>query len=105
MVDTPTETSGGEATKDNPSGRKAKHVRYRHHSKPRHTKDGPGNKSSPDGAKEEYNPSQPTLKQAGPMTTRYWERDNHTHPSDDEASLGNDEFGVPEDPVEQVRFK
>ena len=26
-------------------------------------------------------------------------------PSDDEASLGNDEFGVPKDPVEQVRFK
>ena len=23
----------------------------------------------------------------------------------DEVSLGNDEFGVPEDPVEQVRFK
>ena len=26
-------------------------------------------------------------------------------PSNDKASLGNDEFGVPEDPVEQVRFK
>ena len=25
--------------------------------------------------------------------------------SEDEVSLGNDEFGVPEDPVEQVRSK
>ena len=33
------------------------------------------------------------------------ERDNYTPPSEDEVSLGNDEFGVPEDPVEQVRFK
>ena len=33
------------------------------------------------------------------------ERDNYTPPSEDEVSLGNDEFDVPEDPVEQVRFK
>ena len=26
-------------------------------------------------------------------------------PSEDEVSLGDDEFGVPEDPVEQERFK
>ena len=26
-------------------------------------------------------------------------------PSEDEASLGDDEFAVPEDPVEQERFK
>ncbi|XP_044356415.1 vegetative cell wall protein gp1 [Triticum aestivum] len=35
----------------------------------------------------------------------YLERDNHTPPSDDEVSLSGDEFGIPEDPVEQVRFK
>ena len=35
----------------------------------------------------------------------YLERDNYTPPSEDEVSLGNDEFDVPEDPVEQVRFK
>ena len=35
----------------------------------------------------------------------YLEKDNYTPPSDDEASLGYDEFGVPEDPVEQVHFK
>ena len=36
---------------------------------------------------------------------RYLERGNYTPPSDDEASLGNDKFGVPTDPVEQVRFR
>ena len=35
----------------------------------------------------------------------YLERDNYTPPSEDEVSFGNDEFSVPEDPVEQVRFK
>ena len=39
------------------------------------------------------------------MMMGFWERDNHMPPSDDEASLDNEEFGVPEDPVEQVRFK
>ena len=80
MVDTLKETSDGEATEDNPSGRKAKHVRYRRHSKPRHIKNGPGNESSPDGAKEEYNPIQPTLKKAGLMTMGCLERDNYTPP-------------------------
>ena len=35
----------------------------------------------------------------------YLERGNYTPPSGDEVVLGNDEFGMPEDPVEQVRFK
>ena len=33
------------------------------------------------------------------------ERNNYTPPSEDEVSLDNDEFGVPEDPVEQVHFR
>ena len=33
------------------------------------------------------------------------EDDNYMPPSEDEASLDNDEFVVPEDPVEQERFK
>ena len=33
------------------------------------------------------------------------EDDNYMPPSEDEASLGDDEFAVPEDPVEQERFK
>ena len=35
----------------------------------------------------------------------YSEKDNYRPPSDDEVSLGNDVFGVPKDPAEQVRFK
>ena len=31
--------------------------------------------------------------------------DNYMPPSEDEASLDDDEFVVPEDPVEQVRFQ
>ena len=33
------------------------------------------------------------------------EEDNYMPPSEDEVSLDDDEFGVPEDPVEQERFK
>ena len=33
------------------------------------------------------------------------EKDNHMPPSEDEASLDDDEFVVPEDPVEQEHFK
>ena len=33
------------------------------------------------------------------------EDDNYMPPSEDEASLDDDEFIVPEDPVEQERFK
>ena len=32
------------------------------------------------------------------------EDDNYTPPSEDEASLDDDEFVVPEDPIEQERF-
>ena len=35
----------------------------------------------------------------------YLEDDNYMPPSKDEVSLGDDEFGVPEDPIEQERFK
>ena len=38
-------------------------------------------------------------------TDREEENDNYMHPSEDEASLDDDEFIVPEDPVEQERFK
>ena len=39
------------------------------------------------------------------MTDGYLEEDDYMPPSEDEVSLGDDEFGVPEDPVEQERFK
>ena len=105
MVDTPKEINGDEAMDDNPSRKKAKYERHQRHPKPRHNNTGRAVKNNPEGAEDEYNPDQPTFKQAGPATVGYLERDNYTPPSDDEVSLGNGEFGVPEDPVEQVRFK
>ena len=63
----------------------------------------------------EYNPDQPTFEQAEQehrqvspdeqATDGYLEDDNYMPPSEDEVSLGDDEFGIPEDPIEQERFK
>ena len=39
------------------------------------------------------------------MTDGYPEEENYMPPSEHEVSLGNEEFGVPEDPVQQERFK
>ena len=115
VVDTPKETNGDEAMEDNPSGRKAKHGRRRPRSKPRHSNTGPGDEHNPDGAEEEYDPDQPAFEQAEQedeqvspdeqATDGYPEEDNYMPPSEDEISLGDDEFGVPEDPAEQERFK
>ena len=105
MLDNLEETNGDEAVEDNPSGEKAKHGRPRCRSKTCHINTGPGGGISPDGAEEEYNPDQPPFQQAGPAMVGYLERDDYTPPSEDEVSLGNGEFGVPEDPAEQVRFK
>ena len=38
-------------------------------------------------------------------TDGYPKEDNYMPPSEDEISLGDEEFGVPEDPVEQECFK
>ena len=105
MVDTPKEANGDEATEDNPLGKKAKHGRHRHRSKTRYSNTGIGDENNPDGSKDEYNPNLPAFKQAGLATVGYLERENCTPPSKDEESLGNEEFRVPEDLVEQVRFK
>ena len=107
MVDTPKENNGDEAMEDNPLGKKSKHGHHRHHSKPHHSNTGTG--------EEEYNPDQATFEQAEQedgqaspdeqATDGDLEDDNYMPPSEDEVSLGDDEFGVPEDPVEQERFK
>ena len=115
MVDTPKETNGDEATEDNPSGKKLKHGCLRCRSKPRHSNTGTEEENNPDGAEEGYNPDQPTLEQAKQKHRQvspdeqaidgYLEDDNYMPPSEDEVSLGDDEFGVPEDPIEQERLK
>ena len=114
MVDTPKETNGDEAMEDNPSRKKAKHGRHRRRSKPRHSNTGTGDENNPDGAEDEYNPDQPAFAQTEQedgqvnldeqVTDGYLE-DNYMPPAEDEISLGDDEFGVPEDPVEQEHFK
>ena len=68
-----------------------------------------------DGAEEEYDPDQPTFEQAEQEHGQaspdeqamdgYLEDDNYMPLSEDEVSLGDDEFGIPEDPIEQERFK
>ena len=113
-MDTPKENNGDEAMGDNPSGKKAKHGRHRRRSKPRHNNTGMG-EENPDGAEEEYDPDQPNIEQAEQehglaspdeqAMDGYLEDDNYMPPSEDEVSLSNDEFIVPEDPVEQERFK
>ena len=99
MVDTPKETNGDEATEDDPSGRKTKHGHRQRCSKPRHSNAGPGDENNPDGAEEQYNPDQPAFEQTEQATDAYPEEDNYMPPSEDEISLGDDKFGVPEDPV------
>ena len=115
MVDTPKETNGDEAKEDHPSKKKAKHGRRQRRSKPRQGNTGTGDENNPDGADDEYNPDQPAFERAEQedgqdspdeeATNGYPEEDNYMPPSEDQISLGDDEFGVPEDPVEQERFK
>ena len=115
MVDTPKETNGDEAMEDNPSRRKAKHGRHQCRSKPRHSNSGTGEENNPDGAEDEYNPDQPAFEQAEQEDRQvspdeqamdgYPEEDNYMPPSKDEVSLGDEDFIMPEEPLEQEGFK
>ena len=118
MVDTPKEGDGDEAMEDIPPEKQSKHRRHRHRSKPRYSKNSDTSTrddSSPDGAEDENNPAQPGFEQAeqedGQASPREQETDgeseddNYMPLSEDEVSLGDKEFIVPEDPAEQERFK
>ena len=115
MVDTPKESDGNEATEDNPLEKQSKHRRHRRRSKPRHSKrsdTGTGDNNVADSAEDEDNPLQPGFEredgQASPKeqaADEESEGDNYMPLSEDEVSLGDEEFIVPEDPVEQERFK
>ena len=110
MVDTPKESDGNKATKDNPLEKQSKHRRHRCHSKPRHSKSndtGTRDKNAADSAEDEDNPLQPDLArgdgQASPKEQAAdgeSEDDNYMPLSEDKVSLGDEEFIVPEDPVE-----
>ena len=113
MVDTPKAGDGDEKTKDAPSKKQPKRRRQQRRSKSRQSKNGDfgtGDNNTLDSAEDNH--LQQDLAQedreANPherTADREVEDDNYMPPSEDEASLDNDEFVVPEDPVEQERFK
>ena len=115
MVDTPKENNGDEAMEDNPLGKQSRQRRHPRRSKPRHSKnsDTGTRDNNPDGAEDEDNPAQPGFEQAEQedgqaspkeqATDGESEDDNYMPLSEDEVSLGDEEFIVPEDPVKQER--
>ena len=113
MVDTPKDGNGDGTAEDDPSKKQPKRRRQRRRSKSRQNKHGDssmGDNNTPESAGE--NPLQQDLTQEDGETSpheraadREVEDDNYMPPSEDEASLDDDEFVVPEDPVEQERFQ
>ena len=102
MVDTPKEGNGDGTTEDDPSKKQPKRRRQRRRSKSRQSKNGEsgtGDNNTPDSAED--NPLQQDSSQedgeAIPhkrAADREVEDDNYMPPSEDEASLDNDEFVV-----------
>ena len=100
---------------DNPIEKQSKHRRQRCRSKPRHSKNGDTNtieNNAADSTKDEDNPLQPDLEWEDGEASRKdqaadgeSEDDNYMPLSKDEVSLGDEEFIMPEDPVEQEHFK
>src|SRR3954468_25095835 len=113
MVDTPKEGNGDGTAGDDPSKKQPKRRRQWRRSKSCQSKNGDagtGDNNTPDSA-EDNSLQQDSAQEDGEASPperaadRKEEDDNYMPPSKDEASLGDDEFVVPEDPVEQERFK
>ena len=113
MVYTPKEGNGDGTSEDDPSKKQPKRRRQRRRSKSRQSKNGDsgsGDNNTPDSAEDNHlqRDSAQEDREASPherAADREVEDDNYIPPSEDEASLDDDEFAVPEDPVEQERFK
>ena len=114
MVDTPKEGNGVGTAEDDPSKKQPKRQHQRRCSKSCQSKSGDtgtGDNNTPDSAKDGNNLLQHDLGQedgeaSPPERAADGEaEDNYMPPSEDEASLDDDEFIVPEDPVEQECFK
>ena len=113
MVDTPKEGNGDGIAEEDPSKKEPKRLRQRCRSKSLQNTYGDsstGDNNTPESAEE--NPLQQGLAQEDGETSpheraadREVEDNNYIPPSEDEASLDDDEFVVPEDPVEQERFQ
>src|SRR3954469_6733353 len=113
MVDTPKEGNGDATAEDDPSKKQPKRQRQRRRSKSRQSKNsdtGTGDNNTLDSA-EDNSLQQDSAQEDGEASPperaadREVEDDNYMPPSENEASLDGDEFVVPEDPVEQERFK
>ena len=112
-MDTPKEGNGDGTTEDDPSKKQLERRRQRRRSKSRQSKNvesSTRDNNTPHSAKD--NPlQQDSVQEDGEASPheraadREVEDDNYMPPSEDEASLDDDEFVVPEDPVEQERFK
>src|SRR3954463_3536857 len=113
MVDAPKDGDGDGTAEDNNTKKPPKRRRQRRRSKSRHSKNGDsgtGDNTTPDSAEEHQNRQDSALEdeKASPherAAEQEVEDDNYMPPSEDEASLGDDEFIVPSDPAEQERFQ
>ena len=113
MVDTPKAGDGEKKTEDDPSKKQPKRRRQRRCSKSRQRKNGDsgtGDNNTPDSAEDNPLPQDSLQENEGASpreraADKEDEDDNYMPPSEDEASLDDDEFVVPEDPVEQERFQ
>ena len=113
MVDIPKDGNGDGTAEDDPSKKQPKRRRQRRRSKSRQNKyddSSTGDNNTPESAEE--NPLQQDLAHEDGETSpheraadREVRDDNYMPPSEDEASLDDDEFIVPEDPIEQERFQ
>src|SRR4051812_16947899 len=113
MVDAPKDGDGDGTAEDGTSKKPPKRRRQRRRSKSRHSRNGDsgtGDNTTPDSAEEHQN-QQDSAQEDGEdrpherAAEREVEDDNYMPPSEDEASLGDDEFIVPSDPAEQKRFQ
>src|SRR3954468_13459164 len=113
MVDAPKDGDGDGTAEDDTSKRQPKRRRQRRRSKSRHSKNGDsgtGDNTTLDSAKE-HQIQQDSAQEDGKASPheraaeREVEDDKYMPPSEDEASLDDDEFVVPSDPAEQERFK
>ena len=121
MVDTPKEDNSDDEKnpgEDKPPETQPKHRRQRCRSKSRRGKDSntsTRDNNTPDDAEDQEDPVEPTSEQDGredgkispdeQATNEDSDDSNYLPLSEDEVSLGDEDFIVPEEPLEQERFK
>ena len=121
MVDTLKNNSGDDKenpAKEDPPKTQPKRRRQRRRSKSRRSRDsntGTGDDNTPDGAKDIEEPDEQTAEQYNRESGHVspdeqaieedWEDGSYRPPSEEKVSLGNEDFIVPEEPLEQERFK